>query len=612
MFTWDNNGQTISYSPQNCEIKIELENDTWVSSKMPYIQFSDGRAATFDNAEVTGVYARKTGIGYGVGADYIIDNITVSTYLWTEDSNGDIHFEAEVYGESEWQIEELAVFPPFLLDCEPDGGYTVIPRMQGALYPSGSKIPVELGRIYDRSAYMSFYGQVRRKTQSGYITVIDTAFDSCYRTDGDSIRTVFIPSLGKIGYKRSIIMKFFEKCNYVTICKKYRKYLSERGRLRTLREKAAQNPKINLMPGRVIVNPIAQWHVQPDSHYYKPDDPEYNDRCTTFDEIGDKMEKIFANGLSDAYLHLDGWGKRGYDNLHPDILPPSESAGGADGMIRLSERVKKFGWLFGVHDNYRDYYHDAESYDEENSVMLKDGERDFNNFWPGGSQGMLCASLAPYYVRRNYEKLRELGVDVDGSYLDVFTVCQLDECFDPHHKMTRKECAEYRVKCYDILNSMGIITSSEEVLDAILPGISLCHFAPFHTEHFGNLNDTPSGIPVPLCELVYHDCIITPWYGIKERGGFCIPGTDCGFLYATLYGDTLGINDTISSEDVEYIKPLLEMHKKLAFVEMIDHEFIDGSLRRQRTRFSNGVTIEIDMDEMSRKVYDTDGSLIFD
>lgn len=610
MFVWKNNAQTISYSPEKCSIKVELTNDVWQSSAEPYLLFSDGRKVPFTEAEVSGISAKKTGIGYGVRADYRIDDITVSTYLWSEDANGDIHFEADVYGESEFQIEELAVFPPFLLGCEKDGGYTAIPRMQGALYPAGSEIPVKLGRIYDRPAYMSFYGQVRHSTGSGYITIIDTAFDSCYRTEGDSIWTVFVPSLGKIGYKRSIIMNFSESCSYVTICKKYRKYLSERGRLRTLREKAAFNPKINLMPGRVIVNPIAQWHVQPDSHYYKPGEPEKNDRCTTFDEIGDRMEKIYQNGLKEAYLHLDGWGKRGYDNLHPDILPPSEAAGGTEGMIRLMERVKKLGWLFGLHDNYRDYYLDAESYDEENSVMLKDGSRDRNDFWPGGSQTMLCAKLAPYYVRRNYEKLRELGIDIDGSYLDVFTVAQLDECFDPHHRMTRKECAEYRVHCYDVLNSMGIISSSEEVLDAVLPGIALCHFAPFHTEHFADPNDTPSGIPVPLCELVYHDCIITPWYGIRKRGGFCIPGNDCGFMYATLYGDTMGIDDELSAEDAEYIKPLLEMHKKLAFSEMLDHEFIDGSLRRQRTRFANGITVEIDMDEMSRKIYDADGKVI--
>ena len=39
------------------------------------------------------------------------------------------------------------------------------------------------------------------------------------------------------------------------------------------------------------------------------------------------VEALAAKGFANAYVHLDGWGLRGYDNLHPDILPPCPDAG---------------------------------------------------------------------------------------------------------------------------------------------------------------------------------------------------------------------------------------------------------------------------------------------
>ncbi|MGC8000413.1 hypothetical protein, partial [Salmonella enterica] len=88
----------------------------------------------------------------------------------------------------------------------------------------------------------------------------------------------------------------------------------------------------------------------------------------------------------------------------------------------------------------RDYYLDAPTYDADNAAMSADGTLFSLARWAGGPQNYLCASLAPDYVRRNFEQLFAAGIHLEGTYLDVFTCNELDECVNPHHPMTRREC----------------------------------------------------------------------------------------------------------------------------------------------------------------------------
>lgn len=98
--------------------------------------------------------------------------------------------------------------------------------------------------------------------------------------------------------------------------------------------------------------------------------------------------------MDQLYLHLDGWGQPGYDNQHPDYLPPCKEAGGWEGMKELSDTMRELGYMFGVHDQYRDYYMDAPTYDTDNAAMSVDGTLFELARWAGGRQNFLCASLA--------------------------------------------------------------------------------------------------------------------------------------------------------------------------------------------------------------------------
>ena len=73
----------------------------------------------------------------------------------------------------------------------------------------------------------------------------------------------------------------------------------------------------------------------------------------------------------------------GYDNNHPDILPACEEAGGWEGLKALSDTIKNCNYMLGLHDQYRDYYHRAASYDPAYSVHTANAKRPSHASWAG-------------------------------------------------------------------------------------------------------------------------------------------------------------------------------------------------------------------------------------
>ena len=124
-------------------------------------------------------------------------------------------------------------------------------------------------------------------------------------------------------------------------------------------------------------------------------------------------------------------------------------------MKSLVDTMHDFGYKFGIHDQYRDYYHAAPSYDENYACRLPDRTIPGHSYWAGGPQSYLCATQAPFYVKRNFAELKKNGIRLDGAYLDVFTCNEGDECANPEHVMTRRDCYTYRGNCFSWLLSQG-------------------------------------------------------------------------------------------------------------------------------------------------------------
>ena len=328
-------------------------------------------------------------------------------------------------------------------------------------------------------------------------------------------------------------------------------------------------------------------HVTPDSRYYDREHPENNDHLVPFSHWEERVRRMKDLGVERLYLHQDGWGQPGYDNQHPDYLPPCREMGGWEGMKSLSDTMESLGYLFGIHDQYRDYYLDAPTYNPDNACQNPDGSIYGHAIWAGGKQNYLCASLAPDYVKRNFEQLLEHNIHLQATYLDVFTCNEADECANPRHRMTRKECLAHRASCFHYLTSRGIIPSSEEVNDWAMDSQVFCHWAPYLTD---------TAIPVPLFNLVYHDCVLIPWK--MEAGEWGIPEGTTGFLQCLLNGGMGYMSDTLEGEALEenirQYHVISELQRHVAKEKMTLHRFLNEERTVQQTAFSDGTYVTVD------------------
>ncbi len=592
------------YSLKNefCHLTADYENSliaatlpdgkTWRMKLEPYVIFEDGKRLAFPApSRVSGCEAAASEDIYAEYGPFEGSKMRVFTRVSLEKATGDLRFEVRAEGDEPGEIRFVAYPSPWSAASD-DAFCTVLPRMQGELIPKESRLSFKECKIFERTAYMPMYGQV--SDQSAYLAVYDTPYDASYSYESGELQPLWRASLGTMRYQRRMLYRFV-RGDYNDIAKAYRAYVKEKGALVTLRAKAALNPIVERLPGCPIIHTGITVHISPDSRYYVPGDAEHNDHFVSFDERARQIRRLRDLGLRKAYTHFDGWGVRGYDNLHPSPLPPSPVAGGTEGMIRLMNAVKECGYLFGIHDQYRDYYYDAPGFTWDEARQNLDGSHSHNHTWHGGWYAYLCAAKAVEYVRRNYIELARMGIHPDSSYLDVFSLAELDECFNPRHLMTREESVRYRRECLDILSARGIIPSSEETLDCILPSQVLCHHAPFYAEDLKNPADA---LGIPLFNLVYHDCVVIPWNGLPgEQGASGLPEPVNTYLYAILNADPVYCPIDADAVKIGQVERACAVAERLAYTEMLRHEFMDGSALRQRVRYADGMVIEVDMEK---------------
>ena len=562
----------------------------------------------FNKAKTVNKEIYEDGISYGLRCEYRgfeLDGQEVdfayTTLTWVHKTNGRVYFDLIPINEPR-NIAYLSWPAPFNFVRTDEKAYSILPIYQGTIVPSNMSTDFkELGLLCYNTAFtpFSWYGQV--DNGNGYQAIVETNFDASHwfshkgdSTNPTSCQTNWLASLGKINYNRRLRIEFFENASYVTLAKEYRKYVIKKGEFVTLEQKALANPRIRDMAGCPVIHSEISFYIKPEAVIYKKDDPEYNNRFHTFEERRLQIEALAEKGLKKAYLHLDGWGVDGYDQQHPDIIPPHEKAGGIEGLKALKETCNKNNIIFALHDQYRDYYWDASTYDEKNAVKDAYGKMPHDCTWNGGDQNFLCQTLHEHYIDRNYDMLEEMGFKPDAVYLDVYAASRLDECSDPMHRMTKGECMQLRRRCMSSLGSRGIIISSECGVDAYAPVMALCHHAPHRAEYDsrGRFVDQ-FGIEVPIINLMYHDSFMIPWMlreGYDKKND--LPAHR--FLDAMLNGGAGYLPIDADEDDIKKIGELSALQEKVMFAEMINHEFLSDDYKIQRTTFSNGIKVTVD------------------
>lgn len=453
---------------------------------------------------------------------------------------------------------------------------------------------------------MSWWGFERGG--SAMMVIIETPDDAAYQFDHPAggptvIGPRWLPTLGKFGYLRTARMCFFREGNYVTLAKRYRQHVMDTGLFVSLKEKIARTPIIADMIG-IPQTRIGILHNQStNSDRYSPTN---HYQLFTFDQRAQQLRDLKAAGFDKTLVYISGWPHLGYDRQHPDSLPPPEAAGGWEGMKRLADTCHELGYPYLFHDQYRDYYTDAPSYNPDFAIHeettnlpatafagsrfgnWKKGQIPFMRHWDGGPQSYLNSRFQLGHLEKNYQLMFAHGIHPDGIYIDVIGYVPPDEDFNPEHPTTRSEAMRGQADLMNWSRQHLGFTATEAGSDWVIPFTDCVNQS-------GGLGRT---IPLPLYQLVYHDAVLIS-YGEGRRGGHnnLLLGILCGGM------PELPVNlKEVRADSLTLIKQMAALNKRVALLEMTNHEFLDANRNRERTTFADGTTVTVDWTAQSVEI----------
>ena len=537
-----------------------------------------------------------------------------------EGADEDLIFDAAAQ-EGETVLRQLDF--PAALDAR-DVDYTVLSNGRGTLLPRNwakEYYPIRTitpeGRIAatDHSVLqshvveswsMSWWGF--QKGKSAMMVIVETPDDAAYQFSHPAGGpTVIGPrwraTLGRFSYPRAARFCFFADGNYVDMAKRYRRHVMNTGLFVSLREKIARTPAVASLVGTPQTRLSILRTLSPDSDRYDRKDPAKNYSLTTFDERARQLRELKAKGFERALVLISGWPHLGYDRQHPDSLPPPESAGGWEGLKRLADACRELGYPFILHDQYRDYYLDAPSFDPQFAIHEEDastpaqafpgsrfgdskrGDMPLMRHWDGGVQAYLNARFMLGHLLKNYQLFFAHGIRPQGIYLDVFGYVPPDEDFNPEHPTTRAQAMSAEAALFNWSRQNLGIVATEAGGDWVVPFVD-------------SVNQSGGGskaISVPLYNLVYHDAVIIS-YGARDQKSL-LQGLLGGGVPELPFAPNAADEKTLA-----LIRQMAALHARVGLLEMTKHEFLDDKFRRERTTFADGTTVTVDWDANTYRI----------
>ncbi len=209
------------------------------------------------------------------------------------------------------------------------------------------------------------------------------------------------------------------------------------------------------------------------------------------------LKEAAKYGVTDAIFVKHVWQRWGYDYRLPDIYPP---AGGLEPFLAMRAAAEQAGMLFCPHDNYIDFYPDAEGYSYDRIVFTEDGRP--MKAWFNKGRAALSYRWLPHGFRPSLESnMRQMhdGFGPDSLFIDVFTAISPFDYYDRAGTYyPRMRTAQEWRGAFDTCRKMlkkGAPMLSEAGTDALigsLDGGEADHFpAARWLKEFGDAERTP-------------------------------------------------------------------------------------------------------------------------
>ncbi len=264
------------------------------------------------------------------------------------------------------------------------------------------------------------------------------------------------------------------------------------------------------------------------------------------------LEKAFQYGLTNSAVVWHNWQRWGYDYRLPDICPPNPNFGTLEEFQRLAALCREADVLFAPHDNYIDFYPDAEKFSYKHIAFTKDG----SPIWGWLNEGREAqafrwnsAEMRPF-LERNLEWIRAF-IKPTSFFIDVWSSIGPYEAWTHDGKLQdrllhRKIWGESFAWIREYLgnNAPQISESGHDQLIGYLDGAQ--------TNHLRVDPEPPNGAPTWMTWPVHcEDAERIPWSDMAHHDRFVLHGAGYenryrGGLRADLHG--IYSDDYISTE----------------------------------------------------------------
>jgi hypothetical protein len=499
---------------------------------------------------------------------------------------------------SQGEMHDAISFPaPFV--SQP-GTLLVMPVNEGISYPADDETlgPMHYYLYGGHGLCMGWWGAT--DGERGLMAIVETPDDAAVRVDRiDGLLSLipeWQPQKGQFGPPRRIRYVLFDSGGYVAMCKRYRAYAKQIGLFKTLAEKRAENPNVDLLVGAVNV-----WCWQRRGP----------DMCRELQSLG--IHRILWSNRAEPdeirqLNAMDGVLSSRYD-IYQDCMNP-----------------ENFKHLRGVHADWT-----TEAWPDD---IATDAHGDWQRGWEVKGKdgnwypcGVLCDRQAVDYARRRIPPELETH-PYRCRFIDTTTAAPWRECYHPDHPMTRSESRQFKMDLLAVVSrECGLVTGSETGHDASVPYVhyfeGMLSLGPYRVPDSGRammdvVTDVPERVAkfqtghyyrLPLWELVYHDCVVAQWYWGDYNNK--LPSLwDRRDLFNALYGTPpmFMFNQEIWQKNrdrfVQSYQTIAPVARATGYSEMLSHRWLTEDHALQQTRFANGVTVTVNFGDQPHTLAD--------
>ena len=332
---------------------------------------------------------------------------------------------------------------------------------------------------------------------------------------------------------------------------------------------------------------------------------------------GDELTRAFRYGLTDAAVVWHNWQRWGYDYRLPEIYPPHPELGTADELARLGTICRKAKVLFALHDNYIDFYPDAEGFSyEQNIAFHADGKpvQAWLNEGRGARSYRFRADRIEPFLQANLRALRD-PLQPSAYFIDVWSSADPYDYWTADGKffdrvftrdVWRKQFAWIRDWLGD--QAPQISESGHDQLIGWLDGAQTNHL---------RVGPSPGGrMGWCVWDIRCDSAERTPWFDAAHHDRFILHGAGYPGRYEGgleprthgIYSDDYLATEMLTGHPAMVSQPFghdvvrkywltHDVLRALALRTIEDVSFADGDLHRQHVRWSGDAEIWVNRGE---------------